>query len=217
MACAESRIQVPVVNRYTAKTIEQAGFKVLDESEDGSNEDMYAGKGLTLLGSKDALVYDYNFSSRDGSERASNTKAAEVLVNLLAQLINIPGFAETVGKERLFMFLNEVVKLSGAGVDLRFDLRDGEPTGMPTGDEAADNKQEITGAIQQILAAIEEDRTKIAQLEQLAAQLTGAMPSGISPAGPAQPGGLPPGPGVNAATLTGSPSDHSLAHPPGVR
>ena len=124
MACGQTRIQVPVVNRYTDKTIEQAGFKVLDESQDGVESNTQ--KGMTVVGTKDALVYDYNFSSRDGSERASNTKAAEVLVNLLAQLINVPGFAETVGKERLFMFLNEVVRLSGAGVDLRFDLRDGE-------------------------------------------------------------------------------------------
>lgn len=185
-ALGQSRVQVPAVNRYMKSTIRKAGFKVLDEAEDGTGSSMYVEKGQTLMGTKESLVYDYNFSSRDGSERASNAKAAEVLVNLLAQLVQFPGFAETLGKERLFMLLNEVVLLSGAGVDLRFDLQDGEPTVLPSGDPATDSKEAIEEAISQVIAAIEQNRVKTDQLELIVRQaLGGAMPPATPAPGPA--------------------------------
>lgn len=201
VALGETRVQVPAVNRYTMKTIEAAGFKVLDEDQDGTSESMYPSKTATLLGSKENLVYDYNFSSRDGSERASNPKAAEVLVNLLSQLVQFPGFAEMVGKERLFMFLNEIVLLSGAGVDLRFDLRDGESTATPTGEPGPapgldpEAKKAIEEAIHQLMDAISADRQQIAQIGAVVQQLTG-RPLPPPPAAPGQPPAAPaPAPG----------------------
>jgi hypothetical protein len=185
VSLGETRIQIPAVNRYTKKTVQEAGFIVLEESADGTSDSMYVDKSATLVGTKEALVYDYNFSSRDGSERASNAKAAEVLVNLLAQLVQFPGFAEAIGKERLFTFLNEVVLLSGAGVDLRFELQDGETTVMPDDGTAAnnanaqalgENKTAVEEAIHQVIDAITQDRQKLEALTLRVQQIAGPAP-----------------------------------------
>lgn len=188
IALGESRIQVPAINRYMPETIKAAGFKRLDEGDEGGSVSMYVNPGDTLIGTKEALVYDYNFSSRDGSERASNAKAAEVLVQLLTQMVQFPGFGEAIGKERLFGFLNEVVLLSGAGVDLRFDLKDGEATTMPDGEAATQGKTAIEGALHAVMDAIEQDRQKITKLQQMMQQLMG----GAAPVAPPMPPGAPP-------------------------
>lgn len=211
IALGSSRVQIPAVNRYTKKTVKEAGFVVLDEAADQSLESMYVDKSAMLLGNKDSLVYDYNFSSRDGSERASNAKAAEVLVNLLAQLVQFPGFAEAIGKERLFTFLNEVVLLSGAGVDLRFEMQDGENPAMPSDgsaeaaagaaastqmhDEAKTANEE---ALHQVIDAITADRQKIAQLTQMVQQLGGAAPAAGQGAPPPEAPPVAPAPAAPA-------------------
>lgn len=187
IAMGETRVQTPAANRYMKSTITAAGFKLLDEGLDGTSESMFVDKGSTIVGTKEQLVYDWNFSSRDGSERASNAKAAEVLVNLLAQLTQFPGFAEALGRERLYALLNEVVVLSGAGVDLRFDLQDGESPEMPQDPSAAaaaqqgETKQATEEALHQVVDAITADRQKIAQLQQMVQQMVQQPAAPVAP------------------------------------
>lgn len=146
-----------------------------------------------MVGTKDLLDYEYNYTSREGSERASNAKSAETLVQLLAQLIQIPGLLQDLGKEKLYGLLNEVVRLSGAGVDLRFEVGDGESDTVKTGDPATDSKDQVEQAINQILQAVEKNRGDIAQIQQLLLPLIqGQAPA--APEAPAMPPAMPPAP-----------------------
>ena len=196
MARGSTKIQVPVANRYLEATIKAAGFDFVPEENDqqvGTN--LTDPKRFTILGTKQQLEYEYAFTSREGSERSSNAKAAEVLVNLLAQIASIPNVLQDLGKEQLYAFLNEVVRLSGASVDLRFGLKDGESEQVKTGDPTTDNFKSVEAAIQQITQAIQADRGMIQQIAQTLAQLTGA-PAAATPAAAPAPGAAAPTPPI---------------------
>lgn len=186
ISLGKDKIFVPVVNRYMDETVKAAGFAVVTEAEEGEGvQTNLANRGLTLTGSKTALVYDYNFTSRDGQERAVNAKSAEVLVQLLGQMLNIPNFVQDLGKEKLYQFLNHIVRVSGAGVDLVFERQDSESATIPSEDDATNNKNAIQDVMRQIIEAVEKDRARIAQIE---AALTGQPPPPPEGAAPATPG-----------------------------
>lgn len=193
MAAGQTRIRVPVANRYTAKTVKAANFEVITEDDETNGVDEnYAGdepKKFTVTGEKRALVYDYNFSSRDGTERAPNTKAAEVLMQMLQPLSQMPGVLQDLGKEQLYSILNAIVRLSGVGVDVQFDVQDGQNDRVSTGDPVADSQSAVETAIEKILSAIEQDRKKIQALEMA---VNGTPPPGAAPM-PVGTGAPPPG------------------------
>lgn len=189
MACGESRVRIPVVNRYSRHTIKAAGFEPEKESDETQPPaENYLGdedpRQYTITGEKQALVYDYNFSSRDGSERAANPKSAEVLMQLIQPLSQMPGVIQGLGKQQLYDLLNAIVRMSGAGVDVQFEVQDGEDDAVPTGDPVSDNQQAVQQAIEQLLTAVEQDRAKIAQIQQA----LGMSPGGGSPAPAPAPG-----------------------------
>lgn len=183
LAFAQDKVFVPVANRYLPSTIRAAGFEVVSEDQEGAGVDEnYAGnardaKRVTVTGDKTALVYEYAFSSRDNAERASNPKAAEVLVQLLAQMAQMPGFMQDLGKEKLHELFNAIFRLAGVGVDVKFESGDGESDQIKTGDPTTDSKEQVNAAISQILGAIEQDRAKMAQIEQIVARLAGQAPT----------------------------------------
>lgn len=154
MAYGASRIVVPAAGRYLPDTVKKAGFEVLDEDSDVASN--LANRRLTIIGTKEQLEYDYNFSSRDGSERPSNAKAAEILVNMLTQFVQFPGVLQALGKTRLYELLNHIVHLSGAGVDFKFEMSEGEEDAVPTGDAAADGKAQIEQALSLVIGKIQE-------------------------------------------------------------
>lgn len=124
MARGEAVVRVPVAGRYTAATVKEAGFELVEGS-------VLAPAGVasrvTVKGDKSALEYDYSFSNRDGSERPSNVKSAEVMTLLFQQFAQIPGVLDSMGKDGLYDFLNAVLRLSGAPVDINFKVDDGVP------------------------------------------------------------------------------------------
>ena len=188
MACGQTRVVVPVANRYTSDTVRAAGFEPYTDKQEGAGlDENYAGnepRRLTVTGEKRALEFDYNFSTRDGSERPSDPKAADILVRLLQPLAQMPGLLQSMGKKELYDFMNAIVRLSGAGVDVKFEVKDGEADQMPAGDLVTDNKDQLEGVISQILNAVEQDRADIAQLKQAV---------GMPEAAPAAAQGAPPG------------------------
>ena len=201
IAFGQDKIYVPVVNRYTDQTIKAAGFEPVKEADEGDTVENYSdgnGRTQTVTGNKLSLVYEYCFNSRDGQERASNAKTAEVLVNLLGQLINIPGLLQDLGKEKLYQFLNHVIRMSGAGVDMTFSMKEGESETLPSGNEESDNKKEIQDVIRQILQAIQDDRNRIMQLEQA----TGA----VNPNSQSQPTAPAPAPAPASTTAPAMPA-----------
>ena len=58
-----------------------------------------------VIGTPDNLIYEYLFSSRDGAERARDTQSAQVLGQLVMQLMNVPDMAKSLGKERIFQYV----------------------------------------------------------------------------------------------------------------
>lgn len=200
MACGQSRVRVPVVGRYTAHTIKAANFEPVKEKDESEPIfENYAGSNprqFTITGEKTALVYDYNFASRDGSERASNTKSAEVLMQMLQPLSQMPGVLQDLGKQQLYDLLNAIVRMSGAGVDVQFDVQDGEGDRVSTGDPVADSQKAVESAIEQILSAIEQDRKQIQAIKQTLGMAPATPPTAPGPAMAPPPGAPMAGPGM---------------------
>ena len=171
---ASEDVCVPVVGSYTKKTLRLAGFDDLAEDEETDETD--SPKPRTVIGSARKLEYEYLFSSRDGAERGSNPQAAQVLTQLAQHVIQFPPLAQKMGLERLFDLYNEIFRLSGAGFDLRLELKEGEDGEIPTEQQGAPQGGEGQPDLQAILAGLNE---RIAQLES---QAGGA---------PGQPEGMP--------------------------
>ncbi len=165
ISCGQDAVVVPVKRRYERATLQRAGFDPV-EAEDEDDE-----RGGTthhgVMGSKEALVYEYYFGSRDGAERASNAQGAEVLTNLLQAMLQVPDLAAALGKRRLFQIINEVFRLSGAAFDLLLEV---------------DEKETDQLSSQDVIALVKDLEQRVAALQQVA---------GPAAVGPAQ--GMPPG------------------------
>jgi hypothetical protein len=132
----------------------------------GEDEDVQSNsKRRTVIGSAKALVHQYIFSSRDGSERAVNTQSANTLVQLIAQIMSVPAMTQAPGfLEKLFSLFNEVFRMSGAGVDLYFELAEGQ-SGSLGQNEIEQIKQAVdqTGQmLQQLAQQTQKNATDIA-------------------------------------------------------
>ena len=132
MAKGESKMRIPVVERYTDATVRAAGF---EPEDDGTVVLDGVARRVTVKGAKSAIEYDYSFTNRDGSERPSNAKSAEVMTLLFQQLAQVPGLLQAWGTEGLYDFLNAIVRLSGAPSDIKFKIPDGQ-TGAQVGTPA---------------------------------------------------------------------------------
>lgn len=157
ISCGSNSIHLPVLGRYTRNIIERAGFEV--EMGDGDLMDPDMERRYTVIGSKRALCHDYIFTSRDGSERASNSQAANVLVQLI-QVLNQPQVLGAIGKEKYFEIINEIFRLSGAGVDLKLELTPGDDDSMTAPDD------QTQAALQQFGQAIQKNSADIQAIVQ---------------------------------------------------
>jgi hypothetical protein len=149
------------------------------EIEDSGDQDELP-KGRNIIGNPENLVHEYLFSGRDGSERARDTQSAQILGQLVQQVLQIPDMAKTLGKERIFSIFNEIFRMSGVGHDLNLQV-----------DEADDNEDMELGQTQ----FIDELQKKWPQVEQalqkIIMQMQGAG-GAPQPGQPPPPGG-PPG------------------------
>jgi len=177
MALGNKSLRVPVLNRFTKKTIEKAGFEFEDEDKSfGENENPEQEKAalVTILGSKEALLHDYIFTARDGSERAVNSQSATTLVQLLNTIQN-PIVLQAINKERYFSIVNEVFRLSGAGVDLNLQVEDGESPVM--GDQqGAQEQKELESTMAEMSQVVEQNANDIRQIQKLIEQLVQGSP-----------------------------------------
>lgn len=158
IACHQADIKCPVMDRYTQKTIKAAGFKVIDGSEEGVATNT-APAAMSVIGSPRALVFDYVFTSRDGEERAVKSQAANTLVQLLNVFSSNPALLQAMGKEKLYMIANEIMRLSGSGEDLNLELKEGESDALG-GDEIKqfqDELKQMQQAVQQLAQSVQQD------------------------------------------------------------
>lgn len=167
---SDQEFSVPVINRYTVKTIREAGFEL--KAGDWKDNEIVPLK-TPIIGRAQNLIYDYYFDSRDGGDRPLNSQGAGVMGNLLGQFMQIPVIAKAFGKKRLFEWCNEIARMSGAPADLKLELDDNEPDVMAEDDSAA-------------LAE------RIAKLEQFVSQLMAKL--GAPPGAPQANGAPPPPP-----------------------
>lgn len=160
MAFGNPTIRVPVINRYSKKVVEMAGFAIVeDEEEDFSDPNLP--KRHTITGDKRKLFYDYIFTSRDGAERSVNTQSANVLVQLMG-ILQSPIIAAAVGKEKLYEIVNEIFRMSGAGVDLKLELKEGEDNAI-----GVDVNQQVQQILGQLTSEAEQNSAAIQKLTQM--------------------------------------------------
>lgn len=148
MACGNKDFTVPVTGRYSRKVVQLAGLEVLEDGQDIPNEEGTT-RRFTVTGSKWKLAYNYIFTSRDGALRAVNTQAANVLTQLLG-ILKDPVVMQAIGKEKYFEIINEIFRLSGAGVDMKLEVKEGESDAM-----GVDVNQQIQQVLQQLTQQVE--------------------------------------------------------------
>jgi hypothetical protein len=72
-----------------------------------------------------------------------------------------PAVASAIGKEKIFEIVNEIFRLSGAGVDLKLSVKDGE-----TDQFGADQNTQMQQVLSQITAQLEKQQQALMQLGQ---------------------------------------------------
>lgn len=167
--CGDNTFKVPIQNRYTDSTVKKAGFDVLPED---SEEERVPGapRRFTVIGTTRDLQYDYVFNSRDGAERPVNTQAANVMVQLLNGLLMNPAIMQAIPKDKLFEMINEVIRMSGAGMDLKLELQEGDQNSF-----GPDQQQQLQGVLGKITDALAQHSKTLQQLGQATQQTQGEV------------------------------------------
>lgn len=160
MMLGNQNFRVPALNRYSLKVIQKAGFKIDENEEEEGHNDPSEPVYHTVIGTKAKLFYDYIFTSRDGALRSVNTQSANVLVQLMSVLQN-PIIAQAVGREKLYEIVNEIFRLSGAGVDLKLELREGETDAV-----GVDVNQQVQQILQTLTAEVRANAEGLQKLGQ---------------------------------------------------
>lgn len=159
IAKGDQNIRVPVINRYTEKVVASAGLKTVPEEQEYFRDNL-APRKQTIIGTKDKLIHDYIFTSRDGAERPVNSQSANTLVQL-AGILQAPVLLSALGKEKLYEIINEIFRLAGAGVDLKLELAEGEPNAI-----GVDPNQQVQQVLSQLTDGQEQLNADIQQLAQ---------------------------------------------------
>lgn len=172
-----STIRVPIVDRYSKEAIEKAGFNLVNPESAAD----YSTAQQMITGSKDKLIHEYVFTARDGSDRPSNSQSANVLVQLLGQVVNVPGVLEGMGKRKLYEMINEIFRMSGAGYDLQLEVKDGESDSFGPSEEDQQKQKDaqqdqMDMQQEQHMAQVEQTQQQHSQMmEQMVKQLEAAL------------------------------------------
>lgn len=166
MACGDDDVELPVAARYTAATITKAGFT--PQAQDGDDPVGYQ----TVSGSKRKLVHDYTFTSRDGGDRAAGQQSATVLVQLFQSLGSLQpevqnAIFSAMGKEKVFEIINEVFRMTDAGVDLKLELKPGDSDELMLSQD-----QQVMEALQRMAQSVQNDAATIAVLKQIISKIS---------------------------------------------
>lgn len=139
VACSSEQFKVPVLGRYTEEVVKSAGF----QDANPYSMDMNPQVKRTVIGTPDILLHEYNFSSRDGAERAINTQSAQTLAGLLQQVVSVQPIMQAVGTEKVLEIMNEIFRLSGAAYDLNVDTETTEDLSLANSQFVEQLKQQI--------------------------------------------------------------------------
>jgi hypothetical protein len=186
VACSTEEFRVPVQGRYTKEIVKNAGFQ---EAPYGASSDYLNPQAKrTVIGTPDILLHEYNFSSRDGAERAVNTQSAQTLAGLLQQIVSVQPIMQAVGTEKILEIMNEIFRLSGAAYDLNVETDTQEDMSLANAQFVEQLKQtvpQITQIIQGMNQEVQTIKGALAQQPQAQPQVQ------RPPQGQFQPG-MPP-------------------------
>jgi hypothetical protein len=122
-----------------------------------------------VIGTPDILLHEYNFSSRDGAERAVNTQSAQTLAGLLQQVVSVQPIMQAVGTEKVLEIMNEIFRLSGAAYDLNIETETQEDMSLANAQFVEQLKQtvpQITQVIQGMNQEVQSIKGALAQSQQ---------------------------------------------------
>ncbi len=209
-ACGTERFRVPVLGRYSLKTIKEAGFEVEDVPS-GAKDDTVLPERTVIVGNLSDIDFDCQFTGRDGAERPANTQGAQVLQQLFMGLLQVPGAAEQLGKRRIFEVLNIIARMAGAPDEFLLKVDDGEEDTMGQPEPGDQLPPAVQKALQDVMGQMQQLAMKDAQTDQVVGMIAQKLGVQLPPPPPQQaPQGQPP-----AAPATGSgPSAASAAPAP---
>lgn len=174
VCCSTADVNLPIKGRYTTETIKKAGFTIpVGEDLDVSVRP----KQHTVIGSAKALVHEYIFSGRDGSERPVNTQAANTLTQLVGYVMSVPAVAQKIGKAKIYEIFNEIFRQSGAGIDLNLEMAEGEDDTLGE-DEMQMLKstvEQLTQYMQQLAMQVQGNSTELQKQGQVNADQESAI------------------------------------------
>lgn len=177
--CGTQNFRVPVTKRYAVSVVEKAGFAIPPEVKIAEGDE-FIPINTPIMGNLKNLIYDYYFDSRDGSERAQNTQGAQVVMQLLQSLLQVPPLAEAMGVKNIMDAANLVIRMSGAPWNFQFEA--------PGGDDAMRESAEKQAQpdINQAMGAIDQRFQRLEMmLTQLVEGLRGTVPqAGGAPVSP---------------------------------
>lgn len=119
-------IRVPTIRRYPEKVIQQAGFKIVEHTDEQLFEDDPQRSARRTLQFKPIklMSYEWVYTARDGAERVNSPQSARSLVEVLQYTAAYPEVLQAMGKHKLFEILNMIFRLSGAAIDNVFEVDD---------------------------------------------------------------------------------------------
>lgn len=119
MAYSDDEIfaQVGELNEQTRKQLDELGFKVEDEPEDGQTR---AG----VRGSKEMLTIEGFASNRDDSKRINNVQIAAAMLKIFETLMAQPMLVQSMGAKQLGDLFNQVFVYAGMPKNFRVMLKD---------------------------------------------------------------------------------------------
>lgn len=162
---ATEDVNVPVKERYSPDIVQAAGFSLTP-----MKGDCYVAQ-QAVTGAKEKLIHDYAFSVRDGSDRPSNTQAANTLVQLFSNMVKIPGILQAMGKPKLYELINEIFRMSGTGFDLKLEMAPGEdPSFGPQPDQLMEAIKQIEQVVQQQGSDLKDTQSQVQQIAKIIQQ-----------------------------------------------
>lgn len=144
VSCSNEEFKVPVIGRYTEDVVKRAGLLDANEGDPDRNPQTKR----TVIGKPEVLFHEYNFSSRDGAERAVNTQSAQTLAGLLQQVVSVQPIMQAVGTEKVLEIMNEIFRLSGAAYDLNIETESQEDMSLANTQFVEQLKQQVPQLMQ---------------------------------------------------------------------
>ena len=158
VALQQGEIYLSVMGQYPDHIIEEAGFEVENDSiRDGKI------KQQNIRGSASKLVYNYVFNSREGGDRTPSVKVAEVLTQLLPQILQIPGMIEQIGTEQLYELVNAITRNAGAGIELKLTALEEQNQSDQANQSAMTEEQQVADS-ETMISALDQISTLLGQL-----------------------------------------------------